>query len=130
MNNNNYRSSGHNNRNNQNLGNQKDCSDKQRGPRNLRNRNSKFHNQEREKKEAGVSIQYKKGKISREKVKYSFIVYRDTHEIKVNTHEYIGSGDEELLTVVKEILKIIHEYELLPVEVNSLKEEMALGQER
>ena len=56
MSNNNYRSGGRNDRNNQNFGNRKDRGDQQRGPRNLRNRNSKFQNQEREKKEAGVTI--------------------------------------------------------------------------
>ena len=63
-------------------------------------------------------------------MKHSFIVYGDTHKTKENTHEYIGSGDEELLTVMKEIWKIIGEYELLPVEKNEQGEEMAPGRER
>ena len=49
-------------------------------------------------------------------MKHSLILYGDTHETKVNIHEHIGSCDEELLTVMKEIWKIIDEYELLPVE--------------
>ena len=60
-------------------------------------------------------------------MKYLFIVYGYTHESKVNDHEYIGSSDEELLTMTKEIWKIIDGYELLPVEKNEQGEEMALG---
>ena len=63
-------------------------------------------------------------------MKPSFIVYGYTHETKVTTHEYIGSSDEKLLTVVKVIWKIVDEYELLPVEKNDQGEEMALGRER
>ena len=100
--------------NNRNFGNRRDRNDQQRGPRSAnRFRNNRNQNRDREKKEAGVTIRYEKGKISEEKVKHSFIVYGDTHETKVNTHEYIGSSDEELLTVVKEIWKIVDEYELL-----------------
>ena len=63
-------------------------------------------------------------------MKHSFIVYGVTHETKVNTHEYVGSSDEELLTVMKEIWKIVDEYELLPVEKNEQGVEMAPGRER
>ena len=63
-------------------------------------------------------------------MKHSFVVYGDTHETKVNTHEYIGSSNEELLTVVKEIWKIVDEYELLPVEKNEQGVKMAPGQRR
>jgi len=40
----------------------------------------------------------------------SFIVYDNTHETKTITHEYIGSSDEELLTVVTEIWKRVDEH--------------------
>ena len=103
MYNNNYKSGRRNYRNNQNFGKQRDCNDQQRGPWNPKDRNLRFQNWEQEKKEIEITIQYKKGKISEKKVKHSFIVYGDNHETKVNTHKYIGSSDEELLTAIKEI---------------------------
>ena len=63
-------------------------------------------------------------------MKHLFIIYGDTHETKVNTHEYIDSSDEELLTVVKEIWKTIDEYEQLPVEENVQGEEIVPEQKR
>jgi len=117
--------------NNRNFGNRRDRNDQQRGPRNAnRFRNNRNQNRDREKKEAGVTVRYNKGKISEEKVKHTFTVYGDEHETKVSTHEYIGSSDEELLTVIKEIWKIVDEYELLPVEENDQGEQMAPGRER
>jgi len=129
--NNNRQNGERNYRNNRNFGNRRDRNDQQRGPRNA-NRfiNNRNQHRDREKKEAGVTACYNRGKISEEKVKHAFTVYGDEHETKVNTHEYIGSSDEELLTVVKEIWKIVDEYELLPVEENDQGEQMAPGRER
>ena len=103
MNDNNiYRSGGRNYRNNQNygssrnLGNRNDRNNQQRGPQYPKNKNGKFQNQEQEKRKAGVTIRYDKAEISKEKVKHSFVIYGETHETTVNTHEYIGSSDEKL----------------------------------
>ena len=42
----------------------------------------------------------------------------------------MGSSNEELLTVIKDIWRLINEYDLLPTERNEIGEEMAPGRSR
>jgi len=48
-----------------------------------------------------VTIRYDKGKISENKIKHSFTVYREDHVTKVTTGEYVRSSNKELLLVIK-----------------------------
>ena len=134
MSSNSYRNNGRNNGNRRNFSqrnsNNRDRNDQRRSPRSSRFRNKKNFNRDREKKEAGVTIRFEKGKISHEKIKHSFTVYGEDEITKVNTHEYIGSSDEELLNAIKDIWKIIDEYELLPTETSAQGIEMAPGRTR